>query len=73
MAQVTHFPPIPESVPFPPVSIYTEREETGPRNSRNGTKREKRDTEQSALRGLHGTEIENEGKGRGCCRLRGET
>jgi hypothetical protein len=41
MAQVTHFPPIPESLPFPPVSIYTEREKTGPKNSRNGRKRDK--------------------------------
>jgi len=64
MAKVTHLPPIPESVPFPPVSIYTEREKTGPRNSRNGTKREKRDAERIALRGGHGTEIESEGKGR---------
>ena len=41
MAQVTHIPPIPESLPFPPVSIYTEREKTGPKNSRNGRKRDK--------------------------------
>lgn len=42
MAQkVTNLLSILESVPFPPVSIYTGREKTGPGNSRNGTKRDK--------------------------------
>lgn len=64
MAQVTHFPPIPESLPFPPVSIYTEREKTGPRNSRNGRKRDKKGHRPKHTEGAYmGLKLRNEGKG----------